>query len=86
MLSIPCLPIRYKQLEADGDEDDADLADQVNCILLQIHVLYSIVRLLTHHSAPRFSFCPKAADKDRAWDDWKDNNPRGWGNKMGKRF
>jgi len=46
---------RYNQLEADGDEDDADLAD-------------------------------KAAEKDRAWDDWKDNNPRGWGNKMGKRF
>jgi hypothetical protein len=28
----------------------------------------------------------QAAEKDRAWDDWKDNNPRGWGNKMGKRF
>lgn len=28
----------------------------------------------------------QAADKDRAWDDWKDNNPKGWGNKMGKRF
>eukprot|EP01031_Cornospumella_fuschlensis_P030560 gene30560-36933_t len=27
-----------------------------------------------------------ATVKDREWDDWKDNNPRGWGNKMGKRF
>ena len=24
--------------------------------------------------------------EDRKWDDWKDENPRGWGNKMGKRF
>lgn len=28
----------------------------------------------------------EATMADRAWDDWKDNNPRGWGNKMGKRF
>mmetsp|Transcript_15013 Transcript_15013/g.25046 ORF Transcript_15013/g.25046 Transcript_15013/m.25046 type:complete len:386 (+) Transcript_15013:2596-3753(+) len=28
----------------------------------------------------------KAVMKDRDWDDWKDENPRGWGNKMGKRF
>lgn len=28
----------------------------------------------------------KATEEDRRWDDWKDNNPRGWGNKMGKRF
>lgn len=27
-----------------------------------------------------------ATEADRAWDDWKDQNPRGWGNKMGKRF
>jgi immunoglobulin-binding protein 1 len=28
----------------------------------------------------------QATMKDREWDDWKDNNPRGIGNKMGKRF
>eukprot|EP01036_Dinobryon_divergens_P028950 gene28950-37977_t len=28
----------------------------------------------------------QATMKDREWDNWKDNNPRGWGNKMGKRF
>lgn len=28
----------------------------------------------------------EATMADRAWDDWKDNNPKGWGNKMGKRF
>ena len=28
----------------------------------------------------------QATMEDRRWDDWKDNNPRGWGNKMGKRF
>ncbi len=28
----------------------------------------------------------EAAFHDRAWDDWKDANPRGSGNKMGKRF
>ena len=28
----------------------------------------------------------QATEKDREWDDWKDNNPRGWGNKMNKRF
>jgi len=28
----------------------------------------------------------QATQKDREWDDWKDNNPRGWGNKMNKRF
>mmetsp|Transcript_41691 Transcript_41691/g.130604 ORF Transcript_41691/g.130604 Transcript_41691/m.130604 type:complete len:360 (-) Transcript_41691:101-1180(-) len=48
-------PRRMDQLERDGDEDDAELAEQ-------------------------------AAYKDRAWDDWKDDHPRGMGNKMGKRF
>jgi hypothetical protein len=24
--------------------------------------------------------------QDRQWDDWKDNNPKGWGNKAGKRY
>ncbi len=28
----------------------------------------------------------ESAYQDRAWDDWKDANPRGSGNKMGKRF
>lgn len=28
----------------------------------------------------------ESAKYDREWDDWKDNNPRGSGNKMGKRF
>ncbi len=28
----------------------------------------------------------QATMEDRKWDDWKDNNPKGWGNKMGKRF
>ncbi len=28
----------------------------------------------------------KATIKDRAWDDWKDHNPRGWGNKLNKRY
>lgn len=28
----------------------------------------------------------KATSKDRAWDDWKDDHPRGSGNKLGKRF
>jgi hypothetical protein len=28
----------------------------------------------------------QAVYKDRAWDDWKDEHPRGSGNKMGKRF
>jgi len=46
---------KYKQLEADGEEDDERLADI-------------------------------ATYKDRAWDDWKDENPRGAGNKAGKRF
>lgn len=46
-------------------------------------------RALTSHShSPSGLVWSKsqAADKDRAWDDWKDNNPRGWGNKAGKRF
>jgi hypothetical protein len=32
---VPCLPTcdRYKQLEADGDEDDADLVEQVSAQL-----------------------------------------------------
>jgi hypothetical protein len=28
----------------------------------------------------------EAAYHDRAWDDWKDDHPRGMGNKAGKRF
>ncbi|KAJ1416541.1 TAP42-like protein [Ochromonadaceae sp. CCMP2298] len=28
----------------------------------------------------------QATMKDREWDEWKADNPRGWGNKMGKRF
>ncbi len=28
----------------------------------------------------------EATMEDRRWDDWKDDNPRGWGNKMGKRY
>ncbi len=28
----------------------------------------------------------KAMVKDRAWDAWKEDNPKGWGNKMGKRY
>lgn len=28
----------------------------------------------------------EATMADRAWDDWKDHNPRGIGNKLGKRF
>ncbi len=28
----------------------------------------------------------QATIKDREWDSWKEENPRGWGNKMGKRF
>ena len=28
----------------------------------------------------------EAAYRDRAWDNWKDENPRGSGNKMGKLF
>ena len=27
-----------------------------------------------------------ATIEDRNWDDFKEANPRGWGNKMGKRF
>lgn len=27
-----------------------------------------------------------ATVEDRRWDDWKDSNPKGWGNKMGKRY
>jgi len=51
----PAGPRRYKQLEEEGKEDEAELVE-------------------------------KAAFHDRAWDDWKDANPRGSGNKMGKRF
>ena len=46
---------RMKQLEEDGDEDDARLADQ-------------------------------AAEHDRKWDDFKDDNKKGSGNKANKRF
>jgi len=28
----------------------------------------------------------QATIKDRDWDTFKEDNPRGWGNKMGKRF
>ena len=28
----------------------------------------------------------KATIEDRNWDAWKEDNPKGWGNKMGKRF
>eukprot|EP01041_Mallomonas_annulata_P011663 gene11663-24429_t len=28
----------------------------------------------------------QATIKDREWDEFKEDNPRGWGNKMGKRF
>jgi immunoglobulin-binding protein 1 len=28
----------------------------------------------------------ESAKHDQAWDDWKDHNPKGSGNKMGKRF
>ncbi len=48
-------PRRYSRLLADGDEDDAKLADE-------------------------------AALADREWDRWKEDNPRGWGNKANKRF
>jgi hypothetical protein len=45
---------------------------------------YPIEMTMTSHLW--FAAIFQAADKDRAWDDWKDNNPKGWGNKMGKRF
>jgi immunoglobulin-binding protein 1 len=47
--------MKYRDLVAAGEEDDAELMDQ-------------------------------ATIEDRNWDNWKDENPRGWGNKMGKRF
>ena len=47
-------PRRYRQLEADGEEDNAELVDAATC-------------------------------EDRDWDAFKEANPRGWGNKMGKR-
>ena len=28
----------------------------------------------------------RAAANDRAWDDWREDNPKGSGNKLGKRF
>jgi hypothetical protein len=28
----------------------------------------------------------QATMADREWDDWKESNPKGWGNKMGKRY
>ena len=46
---------KYKQLLADGEEDNLDLVD-------------------------------KAVEEDRKWDDFCDNNPKGIGNKMNKRF
>lgn len=48
-------PRRYAQLEADGEEDDAQLVEE-------------------------------AAYHDRGWDDWKDQHPRGMGNKAEKRI
>jgi immunoglobulin-binding protein 1 len=53
--NAPVGPRRIKQLEDDGDEDDAELVD-------------------------------KAAYLDRDWDNFKDENPKGSGNKANKRF
>ena len=27
-----------------------------------------------------------ATTKDREWDEWREDNPKGWGNKAGKRY
>ncbi len=48
-------PRKYRELLADGEEDNEELADA-------------------------------ATMEDRKWDTFKEENPRGWGNKMGKRF
>ncbi len=61
---------RYKQLWEEGEEDDAELVDEVS------HTA----------AAHRCLTFPQAAYHDRAWDDWKDNNKKGSGNKMGKRY
>jgi hypothetical protein len=76
---------RYKQLEADGDEDNDELVEKVSELA---HMSCSSVPFvdMSKTSNSRFAAIFQAADKDRAWDDWKDNNPKGWGNKMGKRF
>lgn len=57
---------------AAGEEDDEALADQVrvSCVLELAAVTADV----------------QATLKDREWDNWKDENPRGIGNKMGKRF
>jgi immunoglobulin-binding protein 1 len=34
----------------------------------------------------RLDLVDLATTEDRNWDAWKEENPRGWGNKMGKRF
>jgi len=58
----------------EGEEDNAELIDEVcfnpELLLRIIDVFYPV----------------KATKHDRAWDDWKEANPRGWGNKLGKKF
>lgn len=73
---------RYNQLYADGEEDNEELVNQVGlgwwaicCIILYLYVTTYITWCLV-----------QATIKDREWDAWKEENPRGSGNKMGKKY
>ena len=70
---------RYKQLAEEGEEDQADLVDQV-----RVEISFTTTTATTTITTIYISL--KATMKDREWDNWKEDNPRGWGNKMGKRF
>jgi immunoglobulin-binding protein 1 len=43
-------------------------------------------QLLAEGEEDNIDLVDEATIQDRNWDNWKDENPRGWGNKMGKRF
>lgn len=70
---------RYNQLADEGLEDDDRLVEEVSAAM-SVQCCSNSSTVLLRPAVFQ------AAVHDRAWDDWKAENPRGSGNKMGKRF
>ena len=52
------------------------------------YFLFLFVSRVLNHFFPHFSifYSSQATDQDREWDAWKEENAKGSGNKMGKRY
>ena len=74
-------PRKYKQLEADGDEvRSTEAAQQLACSPYP-----SPCGTNADSQQDNQGLVDAATAEDREWDRFKEANPRGWGNKMGKR-